>query len=72
MSFVVPHFTNFPYQASYRPSKMAVLLLSLVVHVALLSCGGHATDFTSSCKLSFETPSERKVLSRLELLTKRK
>lgn len=42
-----------------------------IVAVQLLVCGVCATDNTKDCKLLSESKSERKVLTRLEPLTKK-
>ena len=48
------------------------LLWTLVVQLVLCGSGVYSADGTMSCKLKSESPSERKVLSRLEPLLHKK
>ncbi|XP_061919756.1 cation-dependent mannose-6-phosphate receptor [Entelurus aequoreus] len=53
------------------PSRGSLLVWTLVVQLFLRGSGTHADDGTKNCKLVFESESERKVLRRIEPLTRK-
>ncbi|KAM3873233.1 cation-dependent mannose-6-phosphate receptor [Diretmus argenteus] len=56
-------------KVSSRPSRVAVLVWTLAVHLVLCGSGVYASDNIKNCGLKEEA--ERKILSRLEPLTKK-
>lgn len=60
------------WQVSNRPTRVAFLVWTLAVKLVLCGTGVSASNNTKNCQLYSESASERKVLSRLEPLTKKK
>ncbi|XP_056142763.1 cation-dependent mannose-6-phosphate receptor [Lampris incognitus] len=54
-----------------RPTGVPVLLWALAAQLVLCGSGLCASDHTKSCKLLFESESERRVLRRLEPITRK-